>query len=167
MRILSGWEAEQSLRWFEQARIEATMSMCGRAKCGTVIVQQHGVERIIGRGFNAPPGHAAENRRCERKHEILPGFKSDKTCCIHAEQAAVLDGCVKGNHSIFKYSRLYFVRLDENDQIKPSGKPYCTICSKMALEVGVSEWALIHKGAGITVYDAKEYNDISFQYNEP
>lgn len=46
-----------------------------------------------------------------------------------------------------------------------AGKPYCTICSKMALDAGVSEWVLWHD-KGITIYDANEYNEISFGHLE-
>lgn len=47
--------------------------------------------------------------------------------------------------------------------ILKAGKPYCTICSKMALDVGIAEFVLWHE-EGITVYDTKEYNELSFQY---
>lgn len=38
-------------------------------------------------------------------------------------------------------SILFFIRLDENDNPKRSGEPYCTICSKSALDVGISKFA--------------------------
>ena len=91
-------------------------------------------------------------------------FKSDKTCCIHAEQRAIMDA-LKDYPGQIRESRLYFIRLDDQNQPKKSGKPYCTICSKMALDAGISEFVLWHK-EGITVYDTKEYNELSFQYKE-
>lgn len=162
MRILSGWEAQQAMRWFEEAQKIALQSKCLRAKCGTVIVKQFGSEEIIGSGFNEPPRGREENMLCQRKHEIQPGFKSDKTCCIHAEQQAIMRAMKR--EEVLPYCRLYFVRLNDDGQIKPSGQPYCTICSKMALHAGIAEFSLIHK-EGIAVYDTKEYNDLSFQYN--
>jgi len=39
-------------------------------------------------------------------------------------------------------SRLYFVRIDENGKPTHAGKPYCTICSKMALDAGICEFVL-------------------------
>jgi hypothetical protein len=39
-------------------------------------------------------------------------------------------------------SRLYFVRIDNNGKPTPAGKTYCTICSKMALDAGISEFVL-------------------------
>jgi hypothetical protein len=62
-------------------------------------------------------------------------------------------------------SRLYFIRLDENDQISFAGKPYCTICSKMALDTGIKEFVLYHS-EGICIYDTEEYNDLSFGYSD-
>ena len=60
---------------------------------------------------------------------------------------------------------LFFIRLDENDEPKHSGKPYCSICSKMALDAGIKKFVLWHK-EGWTAYDTKEYNDLTFQYSE-
>ena len=161
MRVLSGYEADQAHQWLERARQVATTSGCLRARCGTVIVRQHGTEAIIGQGSNGPPGGIAGQARCLRKHEISSTFRSDKTCCIHSEQQAILDAMP--NQADFPYSRLYFVRLDDQDRIKPSGQPYCTICSKMTLHVGIAEFCLIHQ-TGITVYGAEEYNDLSYLY---
>lgn len=44
-----------------------------------------------------------------------------------------------------KDSRLYFIRLDEIGNKLKAGKPYCTICSKMALDAGIAEFALWHE----------------------
>jgi hypothetical protein len=57
------------------------------------------------------------------------------------------------------------MRLDMNDEIVKAGKPYCTICSKMALDAGVSEFVLLHD-EGIAVYDTDEYNRLSFEHRE-
>jgi hypothetical protein len=62
-------------------------------------------------------------------------------------------------------SRLYFIRLGEDGKKSPAGKPYCTICSKMALDSGISEFVLWHK-EGICVYDTEEYNELSFECGE-
>ena len=61
-------------------------------------------------------------------------------------------------------SRLYFIRLDPTGNKIKAGEPYCTICSKMALDVGIAEFALWHKG-GICVYNTEEYNLLSFKQN--
>ena len=61
-----------------------------------------------------------------------------------------------------KDSRLYFIRLGEFGDKIQAGDPYCTICSKMTLDVGISEFVLFRK-EGICVYDSKEYNELSFR----
>jgi hypothetical protein len=60
-------------------------------------------------------------------------------------------------------SRLYFIRLDDKGIPSKAGEPYCTICSEMALDVGIAEFVLWHD-KGICVYNTKEYNALSFQY---
>ena len=81
---------------------------------------------------------------------------------MHAEQRAIMNTLRKHPDSI-ENSRLYFVRLSENDEKKFSGEPYCTICSKMALDVGIEEFVL-YREEGICIYDTKEYNTLSFAY---
>ncbi len=133
----------------------AKKSTCKRSKCGSVIVS-NGL--IIGEGYNSMPCN--EDSECF-KDKLASTFKSDKTCCIHAEQRAILNA-LKNNHEL-KDSVLYFIRLDENDEPKRSGEPYCTICSKMALDVGVAKFVLWHK-EGWIAYGTKYYNELSFQY---
>jgi hypothetical protein len=60
---------------------------------------------------------------------------------------------------------LYFVRLDKDWNIKPSDQPYCTICSKLALDSWIWEFVLVHV-EWITIYDTNEYNKLSFDYNQ-
>ena len=62
-------------------------------------------------------------------------------------------------------SRLYFIRLDDKGAPSRAGKPYCTICSKMALDIGIEEFVLWHE-KGVCVYDTQEYNALSFQFKE-
>ena len=77
---------------------------------------------------------------------------------------AIIDTLKKNSDKIVG-SRLYFVRLDINNKPKKSKKPYCTICSKMALDVGIKEFVLWHE-RGICVYNTEEYNELSSQYSE-
>jgi hypothetical protein len=79
---------------------------------------------------------------------------------VHAEWRAIIDALrlypveVKG-------ATLYFTRVNEVGEMIFSGEPYCTICSKLALEVGLSGFALWHE-SGIKIYDTVDYNDRSF-----
>ena len=79
---------------------------------------------------------------------------TDKTCCVHAEQRAIMDA-LRNNTNKIMGSTLYFIRLDDTrifSQIgAQAGKPYCTICSKMSLDAGIKKFVLWHK-QGIFVF---------------
>ena len=158
MRYLTGKEEQEAIRYIAEAAKIAQQSCCLRAKCGSVLVDLNG--NIIGRGFNSPPLN--EPLEVCIKDSLPADFKSDKTCCIHAEQRA-LNEALKNHPDEIPGSRMYFTRIDQNNQPVRSGKPYCTMCSKMSLDAGVSEWVLWHN-EGICLYDSREYNALSFQF---
>ena len=137
----------------------AERALCKRDKCGAVIVADGA---IIGEGYNSPPRDEVDHERCTRKHELAPDFKSDKTCCPHAEWRAVFDA-LRHHPERIAGSTIYFTRVDATGAFIPSGKPYCTSCSKMVLDVGVGTFALWHP-EGIKLYETHEYNDLSFQW---
>lgn len=109
----------------------AKKATCGRSKCGSVIVRDG---KIIGEGFNSPALSLESRRRCACAKSDLHPKVTDKTCCVHAEQRAIMDALAKNPEKI-KGSTLYFIRLDDEGFPKRSGEPYCTICSKMSLDV--------------------------------
>ncbi len=139
----------------------ALNSTCNRHKCGAVIIKDGA---IIGKGFNSPPQNKEEQRRCTYSKESYNKKVTDKTCCMHAEQRAIMDA-LRNNPDKIVGSRLYFMRLDKDNNAARAGKPYCTICSKMSLDVGIKEFVLWHE-EGVCVYDTDEYNTISFGYSE-
>ena len=157
MEFLSGEQEIAAKKYIDMAAEIAEKSTCLRSKCGAVIIKGN---EIIGSGFNSLP--LGEHPDHCIKDELPSNFKSDRTCCMHAEQRAIIEA-LKTNPDKLGGSRLYFVRLDDNGNKKSSGSPYCTICSKMALDSGVSEFALLHD-KGICVYNTKEYNELSFQF---
>lgn len=115
----------------------AKLSTCKRSKCGSVVVADD--FQIIGYGYNSMPCNVSGE--CF-KDKLDPTFKSDKTCCVHAEQRAIIN-MLKSDLKEKRYtSSLFFIRLDENDQPKHSGKPYCSICSKMALDSEIRNFVL-------------------------
>jgi len=136
----------------------AKKALCLRAKCGTIIVKDG---EIIGEGYNAPLLDKEENRTCDKEFG-LGKSKYDKTCCMHAEWRAIMDA-LKRNPEKLKGSKLYFTRRDENGQIKKSGRPYCTVCSRMALDAGIEKFVLWHD-EGICEYPTDEYNRLSYKY---
>jgi deoxycytidylate deaminase len=145
--------------YFQLCEQEARKSLCLRKKGGSIIVDDEGV--ILGTGFNGPPG----NTRLERclKDEIPKNFKSDRTCCIHAEQRAITDALSRYGREKLVGTTLYYLALDLENRRLFAGRPYCTICSKFALDVGIKEFVLWHE-EGIVAYDTREYNELSFAF---
>ncbi len=159
MRILEGAEEVEAIGFLEQAVEIAQKASCQRSRCGSVIVKNG---KLIGSGWNSPPGNLETQRRCSCEKTSCHPKVTDKTCCVHAEQRALFDALIKDPEKL-KGSRLYFIRLDENNNISRAGQPYCTICSKMTLDLGVVEFVLWHED-GIGVYDTQEYNKRSYEY---
>ncbi len=157
MKILSGKEAKQAFEYLDDAATAAAYSCCFRSKCGSVIVKD---DEIIGKGYNSPPLDL-KLEYC-LKDSLPANFKSDKTCCVHAEQRAVMDA-LQHHPEKLPGSRLYFIRLDEQGNKKHAGEPYCTICSKFTLDAQVAEFVLWRE-EGICVYDTMEYNILSFEF---
>ena len=151
----------ENKKFMEEAVEEALKSSCLRSKCGCIIIKDN---KIIGRGFNSPPKGLESQRRCLNDKNSYDKKVTDKTCCIHAEQRAIFN-TLKNNPSKINGSKLYFIRLDKSNNMIFAGKPYCTICSKMALDLGIKEFVLWNE-RGICVYDTEEYNDLSFGYKE-
>lgn len=137
----------------------AKNSTCEKSKCGSIILKNN---KIIGKGFNSPPKDSESQRRCQNSKETYHNKVTDKTCCVHAEQRAIMDA-LKNNPSELKDSKLYFIRINNDGTEKISGKPYCTICSKMALDLRISKFVLFEKN-GFQEYDAEEYNNLSYSY---
>ena len=161
MKIPSKKEGDDIKIYFAKSVKEALKSTCLRAKCGSLIIKNR---KIIGKGFNSPPNNLESQRKCLLKKDSYHKKIADKTCCVHAEQRAIMDA-LKNNPEEIKDSRIYFIRLNKENKISKVGKPYCTHCSKLALDVGIKEFVLWHE-QGICVYDTEEYNLLSFDYKK-
>lgn len=159
MKLLTWQNHTQAEFFIQQAAEIAQKATCERSKCGCIIVKDR---EIIGKGFNSPPQNLESQRRCHCDKEQYHRKVTDKTCCIHAEQRAILDALKFASDKLIG-SDLYFIRLDQEGKPAKSGNPYCTICSKMALEVGIKTFHLWHS-EGIVAYDTEEYNILSYQY---
>jgi deoxycytidylate deaminase len=150
MEYLTGQQEKEAIGWMRSAAHVAEKALCLETKCGTVIVCD---SEIIGEGYNAPPLDKKEGRICGNE----PGPSS----CVHAEWRAIMSA-LKSNPEKIQGSKLYFVRVDENGNIKKSGKPYCTVCSRLALDASIATFALWHE-EGIIEYPNDEYNKLSYQ----
>lgn len=147
--------------YFEEARRAATQALCERDKCGAVIVLDG---QIISRGYNAPPHDNIVEKKCHLDLRKSTKPKSDRTCCVHAEWRAITQALTKNVK--LTGSTLYFARADaEGKLIKALGVPYCTVCSRLALDAGISFFSLITE-EGVRTYDTKEFNNLSYEFHE-
>jgi deoxycytidylate deaminase len=162
MIILSGDAEERAKQYFQRAVEVARSATCQRARCGAVIVS---AGEVIGEGFNSPPGERENMRHCHYDKVAYHPKVTDKTCCVHAEQRAVTDA-LRRNPDRLSGADLYFARVDSDGAIERSGRPYCTLCSKIVLDMGVAYFYLWH-AEGIARYKTDEYNAVSFAYAEP
>lgn len=149
--------------WMAKAAEVAGQATCQRGKGGAVIVMDG---EIIGQGYNASPGDHERNRKCHLEMPRHPKLKqkSDRTCCVHAEWRAILDA-LRNHPDKIVGSQLFFAGLDEEGDMRKSGKPYCTVCSRLAIDTGIAEFVLWHT-EGITAYETNEYNDLSYEFFE-
>ena len=160
MKILSGNEEIKAKEYFLKAAEIAKNATCERSKCWCVIVKDW---EIIWIWFNSPVKWLESQRRCNNNKELYNKKVTDKTCCIHAEQRAIIDA-LKNNGDKIDGSHLYFIRLNKEWEMSRSWEPYCTICSKLALETGVKYFYLRHEN-WITQYNTEEYNLLSYKFN--
>ena len=162
MKYLQNKEEQEGIKWMNAAAEVAKKALCLKAKCGTVIVKDG---EVIGEGYNAPPLDDENNRRCLDRYDFTGKPKYDHTCCMHAEWRAILDAS-RRNPEKLPGSRLYFMRVDNEGNIKKSGDPYCTVCSRLALDSGISEFHLWND-KGICAYPTDEYDKLSYSYMYP
>lgn len=161
MKYLQNTEEQEAINWMKEAAKVAEKALCLRAKCGTVIVKDG---KIIGQGYNAPPLDDKKNMKCLEEYDFSGKPKYDHTCCMHAEWRAILDA-LKKNPEGLSGSKLYFTRVDKEGNILKSGEPFCTVCSRFALDVGISEF-LLWNDTGMCSYSTDEYNNLSYNYKD-
>lgn len=162
MKRITGAELAKIKRYFDLAAEQARKASCLRAQCGTVIIKYG---QVIGVGYNAPPCEDESQRMCDKQFDTNKKPKYDLTCCVHAEWNAVLDAC-KRNADKIPGARLYFMRIDDNGAFTNAGEPYCTTCSRLTMQSGVSEFALWND-EGADIYDIAEYNQLSYAFHQP
>lgn len=138
----------------------ARASDCHRGSCGAVIISAD--QGTIGIGANGFPGGCGLEV-CRKDVGFPAGFKSDKTCCQHAEVRAVFSALANHPDQV-SGSTLYFTRVNDRGERKVSGSPYCTICSKACLDVGIARFVL-EQEHGVVAYPTDAYNDLSFMYD--
>ena len=86
--IIDDHEREDAMRWMSVSADMARQAMCRDARCGSVIVKDN---VLIGSAYNAPAGGLESQRRCHIPKTAYHIRVTDKTCCVHAEQRAIMD----------------------------------------------------------------------------
>lgn len=162
MRTISGKELEAVHSFFKESAKVATQATCTRARCGSVIVNDKG--EIIGSGYNSPPLDNEAGRTCDETFNHTKKPRYDITCCIHAEWRAILNALKESSQST-EGSTLYFMRIDENNNFTDAGVPFCTVCSRLAMEAGISYFALWNKSKA-DLYETLEYNKKSYDFHK-
>ena len=146
-------------KYFKEAQKVALLSTCDRAHCGAVIVAKDG--QIIGIGYNAPPLGDESQRMCDAELDKSVKQNNDKTCCVHAEWKAIIDA-LKDHDQKVPGSTLYFMRVDDKGEFTDAGQPYCTVCSRLALESGIETFGLWNSGPDMI--STTDYNKKSYEY---
>lgn len=159
MRIFLG-KVMDHRKYFELASEEARQATCTHARCGSVIVSKDG--DIIGKGYNAPPLGDESQRMCNLDNFNNKKLKYDKTCCVHAEWNAIINA-LKNNPDKIDGSTLYFMRISEKGEFTGAGVPFCTVCSRLALQSGIKYFGLWDDGPQI--FDTEEYNKLSYEFH--
>lgn len=134
---------------------EAKKSTCKKSQRGTIIVKDG---EVIGRGYNKPTLEGLCDP-CIREG-IMDNTRAELCSAIHAEQMAILDAV--NSKKPLAGSRMYHIKIKDG-KMGPSGKPSCTVCSRIIYESGVAEFVLWHE-EGYAIYDSKELNELSFKY---
>ncbi len=145
--------------YFKQAGQIASQATCRQALCGSIIVSSD--EAVIGRGFNAPPLGDESQRKCNATYNSDKKPNSDKTCCVHAEWNAILSA-LRDYPDKVAGSTLYFMRVNELGEFTEAGDPYCTVCSRLALQSGIKYFGLWNGGP--QMFDTASYNLKSYDY---
>jgi dCMP deaminase len=155
MKKLQGTELDQGLEMINEAVKISAKSPCKKSHRGAVLVKDG---EIIAYGYNGAPN----DRVCDPciRGDIADNSKTELCYAIHAEQRAILNA-LKDGHDLTG-SRLYHIKV-KNGEVIPSDDISCTLCSRLILESGVAEMALLHT-TGLTVYDAEEYNNLNYDY---
>lgn len=146
-------------QYFEKALQIALRATCSRARCGAVVASTDG--QVIGEGYNAPPLGDESQRMCDAVLDKTIKQNNDKTCCVHAEWNAIIDA-LKNHSNKIEGSTLYFMRVNEKGECTEAGRPYCTVCSRLALQTGVKTFGLWNGVPEMIPTDS--YNLRSYEY---
>ncbi len=151
--IIDPDEIKKTYQLMCEAAKEAEKSMCKKSKRGVVIAKDW---EIIARGYNM----ATIPELCCLRKNIKDNSRVELCSAIHAEQMAIAKATEDLEGTI-----MYHIKVKDGE-MKVSGKPSCTICSRPIYVAGIKEFVLLHK-EGYVAYSADYFNRISFKYFIP
>ncbi len=144
-------ELEQTKHYMKIAAEVARNSKCKKSQRGVIIVKDN---EIISKGYNKPM-----KDDCCLRERIKDNSHVELCNAVHAEDMAI--GYSDNSKEQLKGARMYHIKL-KNGEMMPSGKPSCTMCSKLVQLMGL-EFVLWHE-EGYTIYQPEEFNEMSFDY---
>ena len=146
-------EIKEIERYMNIAAEASLKSECRKSKRGVILVNNG---MILSDGYNTP----LLPELCCARENIHDNRAIDLCSALHAEEMAILNAakCT----CMIQGARLYHIQT-KNGEIKPSGNPSCTQCSKSIYGAGIAEVVLLHE-KGYAIYDSKEFNELSFKY---
>jgi len=159
MRYLKGKEKKEAKEYLFLCAEYARMSPCLKSQRGVVIVLNR---EVLGKGCNAPPFGENPCTSClrEKAKELKIQSHTEPCRAVHAEQKAIINA-YSTKYTSLEGAVMYHVKV-KNGLAVPSGRPSCTICSKLVVEVGIKEFVLWHED-GVAAYNAHEFNDLSLE----
>ena len=143
--IIDPQELEQTLKYMDIAAHVARQSRCLKSQRGVVIVKN---DKIISTGYNKPQ---KQKYGCCLRETIKDNSRVELCNAVHAEDMAI--GYADNSKSQLRGARMYHIKV-KNGKPMPSGKPSCTMCSKMIQEMGL-EFVLWHEH-GYVLYEPEE-----------
>ena len=147
-------EIKEIQHYMRLAAEEARKSTCKKSQRGALIVKGN---EVLGRGYNKVTLDALCDP-CIRE-KISDNGRVELCSAIHAEQMAII--AAVNNRRALGGSRMYCIKIKDG-QMRASGMPSCTVCSRMIYEAKIAEFVLWHKSC-YAIYNAKELNELSFK----
>lgn len=157
MRYLEGEEVREAEKFTRIAAKYAMESTCKKSQRGAVIVKDG---EVLGVGHNK----VTDKKYCNPciRENIRDNSRVELCSALHAEQVAMLNALRRGKNLIG--ARMYHIKV-KNGKMKRSDDVSCTVCSRLVLESGISEFVL-WQSIGFVSYTSRELNEKSFQYFE-
>lgn len=151
--IIDVRDHDMVMSYLKAAAQEAAKSRCKKSQRGAVIADEAG--NIVGRGCNMP----TICDKCCMRENIHDNSGVERCAAIHAEQMAVINALSR--RGSLDGLTLYHIKVKDG-QMVPSGRPSCTVCSRITSFVGLNV-VLWHK-EGFALYEPEEFNELSFKY---